>query len=67
MWGVSLLEMIENHPNHFGVGDERNDLKFPSALTEERVGLENSLYQISPSFPQSGSLLGVWDGLIGLG
>jgi hypothetical protein len=59
--------MVENLANHFGVGDESNDPKFPSARAEERVSFENSLYRICPSFPESGSLLGVWDRLIGLG
>ena len=61
------MEMVENLANHLGVDDERDDAKFPSALAEERVGFENPLYQICPSFPESGSLLGVWDGFLGQG
>lgn len=64
---ISLIQVLENSCDLLGLGDEGNDLKFPAALTEERVRLENSLYQTCPSFPESGSSLGVWERLIGLG
>jgi len=50
------MEMVENLSNDLGPGDERNDPKFRAALTEERVGFENSLNQICPSSSESGAL-----------
>ena len=49
------MEMVENFSNHLGLGNERKDLKFPAALTEERVGLENPLDEIRPSSSESGA------------
>ena len=59
--------MLDDFADRLGLGDEGQDAKFSPAGTEQGVGFENSSNQICPSFPQSGSLLGVWDGLIGLG
>ena len=59
--------MIENLPNHLGLGDERKDLKSPTTLTEEGVGFEDPLYQICPSPSESGALFGGRAGLVGCG
>jgi hypothetical protein len=59
--------MVENGANHFGVEDERDDPKFSTALAEKGVGLEDSPNEIRPSFTESGTLLGVGEGLLGFG
>jgi hypothetical protein len=63
-----LFQVIKNPADGVGLGEERNDAHFATAVSaNQRVGFENSLDQTCPSFPESGSLLGVWEGLIGLG
>ncbi len=59
--------MIENLANHLGVGDEGQDAKSPTALTEEGVGFENLLYQICPWPSESGALFGGRARLVGCG
>jgi len=59
--------VLDDLPDRVGLGDEGQDAKLPPAGTEKGVGFENSSNQICPSFPESGTLLGVGDGVAGLG
>jgi hypothetical protein len=54
--GGFVLEMMEDLPNHFWVGDERQDSELPAALTEEGVFLENPLDEIGPSSSERGAM-----------
>lgn len=59
------MEMIENPPDDLGVGNEGNDAKLASTLTEEWVGLVNPPDQISPTLSECGTMFGSHLGLIG--
>ena len=61
--GLSVLEMIENFPNDFGLGEEGNDAKLASAGTEQWVGLVNPPDQIGPALSEGGTMFGSHLGL----
>ena len=61
-----FIEMIENPSDDLLLGDEGNDAKLASAVTEEWVGLVNPPDQISPTFSECGTMFGSQFGLIGV-
>lgn len=50
---VRPFQVLDNFGNHLGLGNESKDTKTSAAIAKERVGLENSLNQICPSFSES--------------
>ena len=55
---VSFIQMVENFLNDFVLGNKSYHAEVTSAVAKERVGFEVPFDQISPSFSESGALLG---------
>ena len=56
--GFVFGEVVDDFRYHSGFGNEGQDPKSPTAVAKERVGFEDPFDQISPSFSESGPLLG---------
>jgi len=50
--------VVNNFPDHRGLGDEGDDAKLSTGGTEERAGVVEPANQIIPTFSEGGSLFG---------
>ena len=64
---VPSVQVFDNFVNRVGLGDEGKDAKTSAAIAKERVGFENPLNQICPSFSESCWWFGRKLGLVSFG